>query len=227
MRRIGQITGQRMLQAHGGQCSGEGLHQHRALRVNGQNIRQRTAPQPVIVGKIRPDSHQQCPAPPDIIGDIVKIILRQRRLIGIAVKNDQIEFFNVLRKQLLHGKADQRQFRHRRVINPVGKAQNCIMHQIDIRVGFQHIAPAALARIGRAGHQQNLDAVTHPLNAHNQAVVDLGQLTCHRRKLNIDIVGSGMVQPHRHRHNLPYGGCKLTLSLPVDIQAQVPGRAGA
>ena len=101
------------------------------------------------------------------------------------------------------------------------------MHQIDIRVGFQQITPAALTGIGRAGHQQNLDAVTHPLNAHNQAVVDFGEFPCHGRKLNIDIIGTGMVQPHRHLHNLPYGGCKLTLSLPVDIQGQVPGRAGA
>ena len=80
------------------------------------------------------------------------------------------------------------------------------MDEVDVGVRFQDVAPHALTRVRFARHQQHLELVAHAVDRHHRLVVQRGQLTRDRRDVDLDHVGTGMVDPDRDVDPLPDGG---------------------
>jgi hypothetical protein len=62
------------------------------------------------------------------------------------------------------------------------------MHEIDIGVGLEQVAPSALARMRFAGDEQHAQLVAHAVDRDHGAVVDGGELVLERRRLDLDDV---------------------------------------
>jgi len=81
----------------------------------------------------------------------------------------------------------------------LGRAQDCEVDQIDRRVGFEHVAPDALAGMRFAGNQQHPQAVAHPVDDDDGAVVNQGQLARAGRRFELQHIGAAMVDRDRQR----------------------------
>ena len=73
------------------------------------------------------------------------------------------------------------------------------MHEIDIGVRAQKVAPHALARMRLAGNEQHLQLVAHAIDRQHRAVVDGGEFVRQRRHLDLDDVGAAMFDAHGNR----------------------------
>ena len=67
------------------------------------------------------------------------------------------------------------------------------MHEIDAGVGFQQIAPGALAGMRLARDQQHPQFVAHAVDRDHRAVIDQRQFVLERRGLDLDDVRAGML----------------------------------
>ena len=67
------------------------------------------------------------------------------------------------------------------------------MHQIDVGVGLQEIAPHPLAGMRLAGDQQHPQLVAHALDVDDGAIAVGGELVFDRRDFQFDHVRPGMV----------------------------------
>ena len=110
----------------------------------------------------------------------------------IAVENDQIELADAGFKQLAGRKGNQRHFVDRGAVLLFRWPQNRKMDQIDARIGFQHIAPDALADMRLARHQQHFQRIADAFDGHHRAVVERGQLVAGRLDLDLEHIGAGM-----------------------------------
>ncbi len=77
------------------------------------------------------------------------------------------------------------------------------MHEIDIGVGLQKIAPHALARVRLAGNQQNLQFVAHALDRQHRLVVDRGQFVRQGLDLDLNDILAAMVDLDRNTKAFP------------------------
>ncbi len=66
------------------------------------------------------------------------------------------------------------------------------MHEIDAGVGFQKVAPGALAGMRLAGNQQHAELVADAVDRHHSPVVDERQFIVERRSLDLDDVRACM-----------------------------------
>jgi hypothetical protein len=82
----------------------------------------------------------------------------------------------ILLEQLADRKGDQRQLVDRRAVLLLRRAQDGEMHEIDRRVGFQQVAPGALAGMRLARDQQHAQPVAHAVDDDHRAVVVQRQL---------------------------------------------------
>ena len=76
------------------------------------------------------------------------------------------------------------------------------MHEIDRGVGFQQVAPGALAGMRLAGDEQHAQLVAHAVDRDDRAVVDRRQFAFHRRGFDLDDIGAGMRDRDLHAHIL-------------------------
>ncbi len=76
------------------------------------------------------------------------------------------------------------------------------MHEVDIGVGLQQVAPGTLARMRLAGDQQHAQLVAHAVDGDDGAVVGERQLVVEQRGLDLDDVRAAAVDPDRHLHGL-------------------------
>ena len=67
------------------------------------------------------------------------------------------------------------------------------MHEIDVGVGLQEIAPHPLAGMRLAGDQQHPELVAHALDVDDRAIAVGGEFVFDRRDFELDHVRSGMV----------------------------------
>src|SRR5262249_55859407 len=124
----------------------------------------------------------------DISGDVLEIDVWQNALPRVAVENDELEVVDPLLEQFAGRKRDQGQFVDRRSILLLGRSQDGEVDKVDIGVGFEQVAPGALARVRLAGYQQHPQLVAHPVDRHDGTVVDGRQLALERRRLDFDDV---------------------------------------
>src|SRR4029078_6916140 len=92
-----------------------------------------------------PRLEQNVPAFAHVLRDVVEVNKRQHALPGIAVEDDQLEFADLLLKQLAGRKRDQRQLVDRRAVLLFRRAQNGKVHQIDGSIRLEQVTPRALA----------------------------------------------------------------------------------
>ncbi len=103
------------------------------------------------------------------------------------------------------------------------------MHEVDIRVGLQEVAPGALADMRLAGDEEHAQLVAHAVDRQRGAVVDRGQLAVEAGGLDLDDVGAGMgdldVDPGRLAGGDDGPGHHLAVAAHGDGDAGAGGRA--
>src|SRR6185437_4731990 len=179
---------------------GEGCTERLLCDVTGwlrrQNRIERRAPDTGGTGVIGAGGDQHGAAVAHVFRDIVEISHRQHALPGIAVEDDELKFRDLLLEQLAGRESDQRKLVDRRAVLLFRWPQDGEMHQIDRGVGFEQIAPGALAGMRLAGYQQHPQFVAHAVDRNYRAIVDLGELVFERRSLDLDDVLPGMRDRH-------------------------------
>ncbi len=77
------------------------------------------------------------------------------------------------------------------------------MDEIDRRIGFEDVAPGALALVRLAADEQHLEPVAHAVDGEGGVVVVERQLVRPGLGLDLEHVGAAMVDRDRKRHVLP------------------------
>ena len=67
------------------------------------------------------------------------------------------------------------------------------MHQIDIGVRFQEVAPSPLARMRLAGYQQHPQFLTDTFDRNDRAIVRKGQFIRQPFDFQFDYIGAAML----------------------------------
>ena len=133
-----------------------------------------------------------------------KIDVGQDRLLRIAIEDDEVEVLDLAAEQIGDRKGDQRQFVDRRAIGALlRRAQDGEMHEIDVGVGFQQIAPHSFARMRLAGDQQHPELVAHALDVDHGAIAVGGDFAFDRRDFELNHVRARMVDRRLHIDPLP------------------------
>ena len=161
-------------------------------RRGGQHVGERRAVEAALGGIVGAGSDEQRAAIAHIAGDIVEIEDRQHAALGVAVEDDQIELVDLDREELAGREGDQRQFVDRRAVLLFRRPQDGEMDEIDRGVGFQQIAPDALAGMRFAGDEQHAQILADAVDDRGGAVVDGGQFAIERRGLEFVDVLPGM-----------------------------------
>ncbi|CAM5514994.1 hypothetical protein FALB51S_03956 [Frigidibacter albus] len=193
---------------HGGQ---EAALQYPRGGAGGQDFRQRGMIDAFDAGEFRPGADQHRTAPQHVIADIVEIARRQDPALAVAVEDDEVELVDLLDEQFLRREGDQRQLGDRHAVLLFGRAQDGEMHEVDRGVGFQQVAPGALAGMGLARDQQHPQPVAHAIDLHHGSVVAVGQLALGGGEVELHHVLPAMLQRQRqfqigfHRHLIGFG----------------------
>ena len=95
--------------------------------------------------KVGPARLQQRAAVAHIARDVLEIGVRQHAALAVAVEDDEVELVELDVEQLADREGDQRQLADRRAVLLFRRAQDGEMDEIDRRVGFEDVAPGALA----------------------------------------------------------------------------------
>ena len=182
-----------MLLAELGELRLERLLDHAAGRHRGQDLAERRAVEAERRGVVVAGRHEHGAAALDIARDVLEIEQRQHAAPLIAVEDDQVELVELLLEQLARGEGDQRQLIDRRAVLLLGRAQDGEMHEVDRGIGFQHVAPGALAGMRLAGDEQHAQILAHALDRQHDAIVDGGELAGRRLRFDLDDVRPGMI----------------------------------
>ena len=89
------------------------------------------------------------------------------------------------------------------------------MNQVDVGVGFQQIAPHALARMRLSGDEKDAQLVPHAVDVDHCAIAVGRQLALDRGDLEFDHVGTGMIDPSLDVDPLADGRLDVCDRLPV------------
>ena len=196
-RRALKPGGHRMAQPQFGRARQVIQRQNPARRTRGHDIAKAGLEQAFDGGEFRPRRDQHRPAARHVIADIVEIGRGQDAARAVAVKDDQVEFVDLVDEQFLRREGDQRQFRDRHAILFFGWAQDGEMHKIHRRVGFQQVAPCAFARMRLARDQQHPQPVAHTVDLDHGGIVAVGQLALGRGQFELHHVLPAMFQHQR------------------------------
>ena len=158
-----------------------------------QNGTERRAGETQRRGKGRPGGIEHRAALDDIVDDVAEIDHRQNAAPVIAVEDDQIEFRQIGREQLVGRERDQRQFAHRRHVLLVGRPQDGEMHEIDRRIGLQQVAPGPQTRIGLARDQHHPQTIAHAIDHRDRAIVLQRQFLFAGIDLDLERADAGML----------------------------------
>ena len=168
-----------------------------AARLGRQDDIERRAPDAGLARIVGPGRDQHRAALAHIARDVVEIDDRQHALARVAVEDDELELVDLLLEQLAGREGDQRQLVDRRAVLLLRRPQDGEMDEIDAGVGFEQIAPGALAGMRLAGDQQHAQLVAHAVDRDHRAVVDRSVSSFSSgASLDLDDVRSGM----RNRH---------------------------
>src|SRR6185312_2720412 len=115
---------------------------------------------------------QYRPALAHVTHDVVEIDQRQHALLGVAVEDDELEFLDLLLKELARRKRNQGKLIDRRAVLLFRRAKNSEVDKIDIRIRLQKIAPGALARMRLAGDEEDAQFFPHAVDGNRDAVVE-------------------------------------------------------
>ena len=150
---------------------------------------------------------------------------------AVAVEDDQVELVELDVEQLADRKGDQRQLADRRAVLLLRRPQDREMDEIDRRIGFEDVAPDALAGMRLAGDQQHPQPVAHAVDDDDGAVVVERQLARAGLDRELEDVGAAMVDRRRSAARrgrpAPSPGCGGPPSLRHGHDAPGPGRAPA
>ena len=155
------------------------------------------------VPKVGPGRFEQRAAVAHIAHDIVDIGLRDDAALAVAVEDDQVELVELDIEQLADRKGDQRQFADRRAVLLLRRPQDREMHEIDRRVGFQDVAPDALAGMRLARDEQHAQPVAHAVDDDRGAVVRQRQFLRPGLGLDFQNVRAAVIDRDRQRHVAP------------------------
>ena len=143
-------------------------------------------PQAAAPDEFRTGRDQQGAAAAHVIGDVAEIALRQGDVVGEAIEDDEIEIVQLLLEKLLLRKGDEGELVDRRAVGFLRRAQDGEMHEIDRRIGFQKIAPDALAGMRRARNEKHAQPLAHALDRHDGLVVAQRQLVLGGGSIDLD-----------------------------------------
>ena len=174
-----------MAQAEVGDPRPIALFEDRAARLDRQHPAERRAVQRERRREGRADRLQERAALVHVLGDVVQVDAGQHAAPAVAVEDDQIEFIQLDLEQLAGREGDQRQLADRRAVLLFRRAQDGEVDQVDRGVGFQNVAPGALAGMGLAGDQQHPQAVAHAVHHRRRPVV--GERKLPRSRLDLDL----------------------------------------
>ena len=177
-----------MLLAELGELRLERLLHHAPRGHGGEDLAERRPVQAERRGVVVAGRDEHGAAALHIAGDVLQIEERQHAAALIAVEDDQVELIELLLEQLAGGEGDQRQLVDRRAVLLFRRPQNGEMHEIDRCVGFQHVAPGALAGMRLAGDQQHAQILAHALDREHGAIVHGGELAGRGFGLDLDDV---------------------------------------
>jgi hypothetical protein len=125
-------------------------------------------------------------------------------LLGVAIKYDEVEVLNPAAEQIGDRKGDQRQFIDRRAVSSfLRRPQYSEMHEVDISVRFQQIAPHSLTGMRLAGDQQHPKFVAHALDIDHSPIAVGDDLAFDRGNLQFDHIWARMVDRRLHIYPLP------------------------
>src|SRR3984893_8036918 len=114
--------------------------------------------------KARTDSFQKSPSVADIARDIFEIGLWDHPSSAVPVEYDQIELVELYIEQLTDRKLDHQQFADRRAGLLFGRPQDREMNEIDRWIGFEDVAPDALAGMRFTRNKQHPQPITHAIH---------------------------------------------------------------
>ena len=213
-----------------GQARIEALLDHLARGQAGQGGDQRRVGDRLLAGIFRPGGDQQRAALFHIFGDVVVIEDRQHVAVLVAVEDDQVEIVDLLDEQLARREGDQRQLVDRRAVLLLRRPQDGEMHEVDRGVGFEQVAPGALAGMRLAGDQQHAQVLADAVDQRDGAVVGLRSAR-RRQRIDgeLDDVAAGTRHDDVERHLLadhrPLDGLLLAIDGHAHVdRAAVAGR---
>ena len=222
----GEALRDRMLQAVAGQFGLERGFDDATRGHRRQHRRQRRARQAQAARVIVAGRHQQRAAVLiHVARDVVVVEHLQDAAMLVAVEDDEIELVDLLREQLARREGDQRQLVDRRAVLLLRGAQNGEMHEVDGGIRFEQVAPGALAGVRLARDQQHAQVLAHAFRRDDDAVVGGGEFARNRRQLDLDDVGAGMWERHRHLDHAVDGGLDAVVGLALAANFQADGVA--
>ena len=115
-------------------------------------------------GEFGPGRDQHRAAFAHIAHDVLEIGRGQDALVGVAVEDDEVEFLDLLLEQLARREGDQRKLVDRRAVLLLRRAQDGEVDEVDVGVGFQKVAPGALARMRLARDEEHAQLLADALD---------------------------------------------------------------
>lgn len=139
----------------------------------------------------------------------------------VAVEDDEIEFVELLVEEFARRKGDEREFADGRAVLLFRRTQNGEMDEIDGGIGFQQVAPGALAGMRLARDEQHAQPVAHAVRDDNGAVVQDSQFVGPFLDVDLDDVGPAMGEGERHFRRFADGGTRRRDLFAIDCDGDV------
>src|SRR3984957_11006934 len=201
-----------------------------AAWLSGGNVAERRVVKTVGSRELGTLRHQQRAAVAHVFGDVLKIDVWQDRLLGIPIEDDEIEVLDLAAEQIRDRKGDQRQFIDRRAIRAfLRRAQDGGMHEIDVAVRFQQVAPHSFARMRLAGDKQHPKLVAHPLDVDDRSIGVDGDFVFYRGDFELNYIRAWMVDRRLYIDSFPDLGFdrrdRFTVAPHREIDWLAPGGA--
>ena len=188
-----QVVGHRMAAAEIGQLRLEPLLVHIAGRLGRQDRPERRAGKAHRGAEARAGRFEKGAALAHIARDVFEIGLRDHAPAAVAVEDDQVEFVELDVEQFADRKGDQRQFADRRAVLLFRRPQDREMDEVDRGIGFEDVAPDALAGMRLARDEQHPQAVAHAIDHDDGMIVVERQLARARLDRKLENIGSAVI----------------------------------
>ena len=162
-----------------------------------------------------------------VAGDVVVVEQLQNAAMLVAVKDDEIEFLDLLTEQFAGREGDQRKLIDRGAVLLLRRAQNGEVDEIDGGIRLQEIAPGAFAGVRLARYEQHAQVFADAFGNDDDAVVGGRQFALGFGKFEFDDVLAGVRKLHRKVEAFADvdGAVLVWLALAADLERQGLGRA--
>src|SRR5690606_36414 len=149
----------------------ERLFRHGTGRQGRQGAIKRRAGNRHFACIFRAGCDQQGAAILHILRDVIVIEEWQHIAVLVAVENDEVELVDLVDEEFTRREGDQRQFVNRRAVLLFRRAQNGEVDEIDGSIGFQQVAPGALAIVRLTGDEQHAQVLANAVHGCDSAIV--------------------------------------------------------